>query len=98
MINKDHTLATVTGIVEEFCVSLGAVRAWIAAGLLSPVIREGRGRGGAMLFSRGQVIALLHGVCLVCGCGFRKAVLKQRFCSTSCRQKWSRMHKGKPGQ
>jgi hypothetical protein len=90
----NHILTTVAGIVEEFGISLGAVRVWIAAGHLVPVRREGRGRGGMMLFSRGQVKALLHGVCLVCGSGFRKAVLKQRFCSTSCRQKWSRMHKG----
>lgn len=89
-------LVTVPEIVEELGVSLGAVRAWIAAGRLVAVRREGRGRGGQMLFARGQVVALVHGICLVCGAGYRKAVLGQRFCSKSCRQKFSRMHTATP--
>ena len=82
---------TVEQIVEHFAVSAGAVRAWIAAGHLEPVKREGRGRSGRMYFSRGAVGSLVYGLCPVCCQGFRKGTLKQIFCSRACRQKSNRM-------
>jgi hypothetical protein len=68
-------------------VSAGAVRAWIAAGRITPIRREGRGRAGAMYFARGAVYALVFGLCPVCGQGFRRARLSQEFCSQRCRQR-----------
>ena len=88
----DNVLLTVPQIVEQFNVSAGAVRAWIAAGLLSPVRREGRGRAGQMWFARGEVGNLVYGACPVCGNGFVRATRKQRFCSRVCRQRSSRLH------
>jgi len=88
--SKDNVLVTVPEIVEQFKVSAGAVRAWIAAGLLRPVRREGRGRAGQMWFARGEVGSLVYAVCPVCGGGFRRATLKQRFCGKVCRQRYAR--------
>jgi len=91
---SDNVLVTVPQIVEMFGVSEGAVRAWIAAGHIRPVRREGRGRSGTMYFARGEVSNLVHGACPVCGCGFKRSTLKQRFCGRTCRQRWARMHAG----
>jgi len=90
--SSDRVLVTVPQIVEGFRVSAGAVRAWIAAGLLKPVRREGRGRSGTMYFARGEVSNLVHGACPVCGNGFKRVTLKQRFCGRVCRQRFARMH------
>lgn len=90
----DNILMTVQQIVEHFNVSLGAVRAWIAAGRLKPVRREGRGRSGTMLFSRGSVSELIFASCPACGNAFKRSTLKQKFCSTLCRQRYSRMNLG----
>jgi len=90
--SRDHVLVTVPQIVESFTVSAGAVRRWIAAGLLKPVRREGRGRSGAMFFARGEVSALVYAGCPVCGNGFKRTTTAQRFCSQVCRQRSSRMH------
>ena len=88
----DNVLVTVAQIVEGFRVSAGAVRAWIAAGLLKPVRREGRGRSGTMYFARGEVGSLVYGLCPVCGNGFKRTTLKQRFCGRACRQRSNRLH------
>jgi hypothetical protein len=89
----DRVVLTVPEIVDNFGVSLGAVRAWIAAGRLEPVHREGKGRGGAMYFARGEVVALLYGLCPLCGEMFKRGTQRQRFCSPSCRFKAARMRK-----
>ncbi len=91
---SDKVLVTVPQIVEQFTVSTGAVRSWIAAGLLKPVRREGRGRAGQMWFVRGEAAGLVHGLCAACGNGFKRKTLKQRFCSKVCRQRWARLHAG----
>ena len=85
--SSDNVLVTVPQIVEHFGVSAGAVRAWIAAGLLKPVRREGRGRAGTMWFCRGEVGSLVYGICPVCGGGFKRSTLKQRHCSRLCRDR-----------
>ena len=90
--SSDNVLVTVAQIVEGFGLSAGRVRAWIAAGLLKPVRREGRGRSGTMYFARGEVSNLVHGACPVCGNGFKRVTLKQRFCGRVCRQRFARMH------
>lgn len=92
----DNVLVTVPQIVEDFKVSAGAVRAWIAAGLLVPVRREGRGRSGTMYFTRGEVGKLVYGSCPVCGNGFKRARLDQGFCSRLCRNRSMRIHKATP--
>ena len=84
---KDDVLVTVPQIIESFGLSAGRVRAWIAAGLLKPVRREGRGRSGQMLFARGEVGSLVYGICPVCGGGFKRSTLKQRHCSRLCRDR-----------
>lgn len=94
---SDNVLVNVAQIIEQFTVSAGACRAWIAAGRLVPVRREGRGRSGTMLFARGQVSNLVHGACPVCGNGFKKGTLRQVFCSRACRQRSARLHAGPPG-
>ena len=83
----DNVLVTVAQIVEGFGLSAGRVRAWIAAGMLKPVRREGRGRSGTMLFCRGEVGSLVYGICPVCGGGFKRSTLKQRHCSRLCRDR-----------
>lgn len=88
----DNVLVTVAQIVEGFGLSAGRVRAWVAAGMLKPVRREGRGRSGTMYFARGEVSNLVHGACPVCGNGFKRTTRKQRFCSRACRQRSSRLH------
>jgi hypothetical protein len=90
---SDSVLVTVAEICQTFGVTTGAVRSWIAADLLHPVRREGRGRSGQMWFARGEVSNLLHGACPVCGNGFRKANMRQRFCGKVCRQRFARMHR-----
>jgi len=92
--SRDNVLLTVPQIVEHFGLSVGVVRSWIAAGRLKPVRREGRGRGGSMFFVRGEVSNLVHGACPVCGNGFKKANMRQKFCGRACRQKSARMHPG----
>jgi hypothetical protein len=91
----DNVLVTVAQIVEGFglnnrgkpLVSFGRVRAWIAAGMLKPVRREGRGRSGTMLFCRGEVGSLVYGICPACGGGFKRSTMKQRHCSRLCRDR-----------
>lgn len=90
--SSDTVLVTVPQIVQGFKVSAGAVRAWIAAGRIKPVRREGRGRSGAMYFARGEVAVLVYGLCPVCGNGFKRVTLKQRFCSRLCRDRSRRLH------
>jgi hypothetical protein len=80
-------LITFAQIVEVFGLSAGRVRAWVAAGVIKPVLREGRGRSGSMLFCRGEVAVLVYGVCPVCGGGFKRSTLKQRHCSRLCRDR-----------
>jgi len=93
--SDDNVLVTVAQIVEGFSLSAGTVRAWIAAGLLKPARRQGRGRSGCMYFVRGEVSSLVYGACPVCGNGFKRATLKQRFCGRLCRQRSARMHAGR---
>ena len=57
--STDNVLLTVPQIVEQFKVSTGAVRLWIAAGRLAPIRREGEGRSGTMYFARADVGALV---------------------------------------
>ena len=87
----ENIIITVSQIVELFEVSPGAVRLWVSKGLIKPVHREGVGRSGSMYFARGDVAALVFGVCRVCGNGFKKATLKQRFCSPACRKRFARI-------
>lgn len=75
-------------------VSLGAVRKWILLGKLLPVKREGQGRGGGMVFSRGSVAALVYSRCALCGKPFRRSTLRARFCSARCRGKAHRIKQG----
>ncbi len=98
MITPDNVVVTVPEIVELFGVSLPAVRRWIAAGILCPVARKAgsQGRGGVMLFARGDVSSLVYGQCRACGNGYKRTSTKQAFCSKSCRQKWSRRVKVEP--
>lgn len=91
LATMDTVILTVPQIVEQFQVSAGTVRAWIAADLIKPVRREGRGRAGTMYFARGEIAPLVSGLCSICGNGFKKAKIGQRFCSKACRQKSSRM-------
>ena len=96
MGRMDNVILSVEQIVEQFKVSAAAVRAWIAAGKIAPIRREGRGRSGQMYFARGEVAALVYGLCPVCGNGFRRARLSQRFCpGSACRQKFARMQANK---
>jgi len=43
-----------------------------------------------MHFRRGDIAALMLAACPVCAGGFKRATLKQRFCSTLCRQRFAR--------
>jgi len=91
--STDNVLLTVPQIVEQFKVSTGAVRLWIAAGRLAPIRREGEGRSGTMYFARADVGALVFTLCPVCLEKFRKAKASQQYCSQVCRQKAHRMHR-----
>jgi hypothetical protein len=88
----DTVIMSLPEIVNHFGVSERVVRGWVERDILKPVRREGRGGGGgAMFFARGEVSALVYGLCVVCGNGFKKGTIKQRYCSKACRQKSSRM-------
>jgi hypothetical protein len=87
---KDNVLVSFEQVLESFGVTASRVRAWVGAGLLVPVRREGRGRSGRMLFARGDVSELLYGICPVCGGGFKRSTLKQGHCSRLCRDRGSR--------
>ena len=89
--SNDKKLVTVPEIAEQFGVSVATVRSWILSGRLVAVRREGLGRGGTMYFARGEVVAMVYGMCLVCGSGFKRATIRQRFCSTLCRQRYARV-------
>lgn len=89
----DSVIMSLPEVVEYFHLNTRVVRGWVERGLIAPVRREGRGRGGAMWFARGEVSALVYGLCIVCGNGFQKGTIKQRFCGKACRQKFSRIHK-----
>lgn len=91
----DNVLLSFAEVVEHFRVSAGAVRAWVAARRLVPVRREGRGRGGRMLFARGEVAVLVYGVCANCGNGFKRDVVGAEFCSRLCRDRHRRLRSGK---
>ena len=91
-MKTDNVLLTVAQIMAEYSVSGPAVRRWIAAELIKPVRREGRGRSGTMYFARGEVAALVYGMCPVCGNGFKRGTIKQRFCGKACRQRSARLH------
>ncbi len=92
---KDNVLLTFEQIVELFTVSAARVRAWIAAGELVPIRREGRGRGGRAWFSRGEVACLLFGVCPGCGGGFKRQRSGQAYCSRLCRDRHRRQIAGR---
>lgn len=96
---RDDVLIRLHQVCEMFHLGERRVRRWIDAGILLPVNREGQGRSGAMYFSRGEVAELVHGYCETCAGWFKKATLKQRFCSTSCRKKWHyrQSHSRRPG-
>lgn len=91
---NDNVLMTVEQILETFGLTSGRVRSWIASGLLVPIRREGRGRSGLMMFSRGDVSRLLYGICPVCGGGFKRSTLKQEHCSRLCRDRGMRARVG----
>ena len=95
--SSDNVLLTFGQVVEEFKVSPGAVRAWVASGRIKPVRREGKGGGGGgMLFARGEVGSLVYGLCPVCAGGFKRGTLRQRFCSQLCRQRYARSKASPP--
>jgi len=95
MSSQEHNiLVNVPQVVELYGVSEAAVRRWVFEGILKPVRREGKGRGGEMFFAKGEVSALVYGLCPVCGNGFKREKLSQRFCSTYCRQRSSRLQAG----
>jgi hypothetical protein len=85
-----NVLVNFDQILETFGIGESRVRAWIAAGRLVPIRREGRGRSGMMLFARGDVSALIYGLCPVCGGGFKRSTLKQEHCSRICRDRGRR--------
>ncbi len=89
--SMDNVIMSLPEIVTQFEVNTRIVRSWVERGLLAPVRREGKGRNGAMWFARGEAAALVFGLCTVCGNGFKKATIKQKYCSKACRQKSSRM-------
>ena len=88
---KDNVLVTLAQAAPMFGVNIRTLRAWVEQGRLVAIRRAGRGGGGGgMLFARGEVGALVYAICPVCASGFKRATLKQRFCSTLCRQRFAR--------
>ncbi len=83
----DNVIVTFAQACEVFRLSPGTLRRWIAEGRVQPVLREGRGRGGAMHFRRGEISAEVFGACPVCGNGFRRARAGQQFCGRACRDR-----------
>jgi len=92
MNTKDNVLVTLAEAAPIFNVNIRTLRAWVASGRIKPVRREGKGGGGGgMLFARGEVGSLVYGICPVCAGGFKRATLRQSFCSTLCRQRFARL-------
>ena len=93
---KDNVLVNVRQLCDIFQVKERRVRGWREAGILRPILRKGRGRSQAMLFSRGEVAELVYGYCQWCGGGYRRKSLKQRFCRDRCRKTYHyRTHKAR---
>ena len=86
----DNVLVTVAQIVDIYDLTMPRVRTWVAAGLLKPIRREGRGRSGQMLFAKGEVVKLVYGICPLCGDRFKRKTLKQFHCSRLCRNREAR--------
>jgi hypothetical protein len=90
----DNVILSLPQVLEAYSLGEPAVRRWVAEGILQPVRREGRGRGGRLYFSRYEVESLLYAVCPVCGERFKRGTLKARYCSQSCRQRAARIRGG----
>ena len=88
MTTRDDVLLTVNQIIELYSVTPGVVRSWVLAGIIKPVVRQGKGRDGAMHFSRADVQSVVFGTCLSCGNGFKRTTRKQRFCGRLCRDRY----------
>lgn len=93
MTTSNDVLLTVNQIIEQYAepphkVTLGAVRLWIRSGAIKPVIRQGKGRDGAMYFSRADVQAIVYGTCKACGAMFKRSTRKQEFCGRLCRDRF----------
>ena len=87
----DNVILSLEQVCQTYGLTVAAVRRWIHQGLLRPVRREGKGpAGGKAWFSRYEVESLIYATCPICGERFKRSTLRQRFCSTSCRQKAAR--------
>ena len=86
----DKVTLTLSEAAIVFGVNIRTLRSWVEVGRLVPASRAGRGRGHRMHFRRGDIAALMLAACPVCAGGFKRATLKQRFCSTLCRQRFAR--------
>jgi biotin-(acetyl-CoA carboxylase) ligase len=90
----DNVILSLEQVCERYGLTEPAVRRWLHEGIIQPVRRAGRGRGGKAWFSRYEVESLIYAVCPICGERFKRATLRQRFCGKSCRQKAARMRGG----
>jgi len=90
MTTSNDVLLTFAQIVELYDVTPGVVRSWILSDIIKPVVRQGKGRDGAMYFSRADVQGVVFGTCLSCGSGFKRTTRKQGFCSRLCRDRYRR--------
>ena len=92
MTTKDDVLVTLAQAAPMFGVNIRTLRAWVEQGRLVAIRRHGRGGGGGeMFFCRGAIAELIFGLCPVCAGGFKRTAIKQKFCSTRCRQRFARM-------
>ena len=89
----DDMLLTLPQVCQVFTVKPSLVRSWVEHEKLRPV-KRGSEKGSPLYFARGDVAALLHGLCRLCGESFKRANQRQEFCGQSCRQKYSRRAKG----
>lgn len=85
-MTREHLL-TVDQAAELGNVSRRTVEAWILQERL-PIVQRRKGR---VYVAKGKVLTLVNGICEHCGAAFRRANLRQRFCSQKCRQASSRL-------
>jgi len=79
-------ILTAQQAAELIGVTKQSVLAWYRRGWLASVAATGRPR-----FMRGAVVAMVAGVCPVCGSGFRRVNQRQVHCCGECRKKAHRL-------
>ena len=90
-------LLTVRQVCELANVSPNTLHQWRRAGRIRPVAHAARDKR-LVLYRRGDVVRLIHGVCPWCGTPFQRTSLQQHFCAPACRKNAHRLARETEGK